>query len=46
MDQKNMRLKAAAKDLVQNRYKYLMILPVLVYFALFAYKPIFSIPSS
>jgi putative aldouronate transport system permease protein len=36
-------LKAAAKDISQNRYKYLMILPVLVYFALFAYKPMYGL---
>jgi putative aldouronate transport system permease protein len=35
--------KAAAKDLSQNKFKYLMIVPVLVYFALFAYKPMYGL---
>jgi putative aldouronate transport system permease protein len=43
MDQPSMWLKAAGKDFNQNRYKYLMILPVLVYFALFAYKPMYGL---
>ena len=28
-----------ARDFKMNKYKYLLILPVLVYLALFAYKP-------
>jgi putative aldouronate transport system permease protein len=32
-----------AKDFRENKYKYLMILPVLVYFILFAYKPMYGI---
>jgi putative aldouronate transport system permease protein len=32
-----------AKDLSQNKYKYLLILPVLVYFFLFSYKPIYGL---
>jgi putative aldouronate transport system permease protein len=32
-----------AKDFKENKYKYLMILPVLLYFALFAYKPMYGI---
>ncbi|GHU80041.1 protein LplB [Spirochaetia bacterium] len=32
-----------AKDLKENKFKYLMILPVLVYFGLFAYKPMYGI---
>jgi putative aldouronate transport system permease protein len=43
MLQGSSRLKAAAKDLSQNKYKYLMILPVLVYFVLFCYKPMYGL---
>jgi putative aldouronate transport system permease protein len=32
-----------AKDFSLNKYKYLLILPVLVYFVLFAYKPIYGL---
>ncbi len=32
-----------ARDFRRNKYKYLMILPVLVYFALFCYKPMYGI---
>jgi putative aldouronate transport system permease protein len=32
-----------SKDFALNKYKYLLILPVLVYFALFAYKPIYGL---
>jgi putative aldouronate transport system permease protein len=32
-----------ARDFAQNKYKYLMILPVLVYFILFAYKPMYGL---
>ncbi|MDR0450876.1 MAG: ABC transporter permease subunit [Treponema sp.] len=36
-------LKKAARDFSQNRYKYIMIIPVLTYFALFAYKPMYGL---
>ena len=32
-----------ARDFSHNKYKYLMILPVLVYLALFCYKPMYGI---
>jgi putative aldouronate transport system permease protein len=32
-----------SRDFALNKYKYLLILPVLVYFALFAYKPIYGL---
>ena len=32
-----------ARDFQQNKWKYLMILPVVVYFILFAYKPMYGI---
>lgn len=32
-----------AKDFKRNKYKYLIILPVLVYFAIFAYKPMYGV---
>jgi len=35
--------KAAARDLSRNRYKYLMALPVVVFFILFAYKPMYGL---
>lgn len=35
--------KRLATDLKVNRYKYLLILPVLVYLALFAYKPMYGL---
>ena len=31
------------KDFKQNKYKYLLILPVVVYFILFSYKPIYGL---
>ena len=31
------------RDFRRNKYKYLLILPVLVYFALFCYKPMYGI---
>jgi putative aldouronate transport system permease protein len=31
------------KDFALNKYKYLLIIPVLVYFALFAYKPMYGL---
>jgi putative aldouronate transport system permease protein len=43
MAQKDIWLKAAAKDISRNKYKYIMIVPVLVYFALFAYKPMYGL---
>jgi putative aldouronate transport system permease protein len=36
-------LKKAARDFSQNRYKYIMIVPVLTYFALFVYKPMYGL---
>jgi putative aldouronate transport system permease protein len=35
--------KLAAKDFGKNKYKYLMILPVVVYFILFAYRPMYGL---
>ena len=35
--------KTIARDFSHNKYKYLMILPVLVYLALFCYKPMYGI---
>ena len=35
--------KKLARDFSHNKYKYLMILPVLVYLALFCYKPMYGI---
>ena len=35
--------KVLAKDFQQNKYKYLLILPVLVYFILFSYKPMYGL---
>ncbi|MCL2478892.1 MAG: ABC transporter permease subunit [Treponema sp.] len=35
--------KVLAKDFQQNKFKYLLILPVLVYFILFSYKPIYGL---
>jgi putative aldouronate transport system permease protein len=32
-----------AKDFALNKYKYLLIIPVLVYFVLFAYKPMYGL---
>jgi putative aldouronate transport system permease protein len=43
MVKKNTWLKAVAKDFSQNKYKHLMIIPVLIYFALFAYKPMYGL---
>jgi putative aldouronate transport system permease protein len=43
MAEKTVWLKAAARDFSQNRYKYLMIVPVLIYFVLFAYKPMYGL---
>jgi putative aldouronate transport system permease protein len=43
MAQASAWLKAAGKDFTQNKYKYLMILPVLAYFAIFAYKPMYGL---
>jgi putative aldouronate transport system permease protein len=43
MAQASTWLRAAGKDFTRNKYKYLMILPVLVYFALFAYKPMYGL---
>ncbi len=34
---------AISRDFKMNKYKYLMIIPVLVYLALFAYKPMYGI---
>jgi putative aldouronate transport system permease protein len=36
-------LKAASRDFSQNKYKYLMILPVVAYFIIFAYKPMYGV---
>ena len=35
--------KVLSKDFRQNKYKYLLILPVLAYFILFAYKPMYGL---
>ncbi|MCL2833061.1 MAG: ABC transporter permease subunit [Treponema sp.] len=35
--------KVLARDFRLNKYKYLLILPVLVYFILFSYKPIYGL---
>jgi len=35
--------KVLARDFQQNKYKYLLILPVLVYFFLFSYKPMYGL---
>ncbi|MDR2094097.1 MAG: ABC transporter permease subunit [Treponema sp.] len=35
--------RTLAKDFYQNKYKYLLILPVLIYFIIFAYKPIYGL---
>jgi putative aldouronate transport system permease protein len=35
--------KTLARDFQQNKYKYLLILPVLAYFVIFAYKPIYGL---
>ena len=35
--------KRIARDFSHNKFKYLMILPVLVYLALFCYKPMYGI---
>ncbi len=36
-------LSYIAKDFARNKYKYLMILPVLVYFVIFSYKPMYGV---
>jgi len=36
-------IKTAAKDFSQNKFKYLMAVPVVVYFLLFAYKPMYGL---
>jgi putative aldouronate transport system permease protein len=43
MAQKSRWLKAASRDLSQNKYKYLMVLPVILFFILFAYKPMYGL---
>jgi len=35
--------KVLAKDFQQNKYKYLLILPIVVYFVLFSYKPMYGL---
>ena len=35
--------KRIVRDFSHNKYKYLMILPVLVYLVLFCYKPMYGI---
>ena len=35
--------KVLKKDFGENKYKYLLILPVLLYFALFFYKPLYGV---
>jgi len=35
--------KTLTHDFILNRYKYLMILPVLIYLGLFAYKPMYGV---
>ncbi len=34
---------ALAADLIRNRWKYLLVLPVILYFILFAYKPMYGV---
>lgn len=36
-------LNALAKDFKRNKYKYFIIIPILVYFILFAYKPMYGV---
>ncbi|MDR0313246.1 MAG: ABC transporter permease subunit [Treponema sp.] len=35
--------KILAKDFQQNKYKYLLVLPVIAYFVLFSYKPMYGL---
>jgi putative aldouronate transport system permease protein len=43
MRQRERLSKILARDFSDNKFKYLMILPVLVYFILFAYKPMYGL---
>jgi putative aldouronate transport system permease protein len=43
MYQRGQLSKVLARDFADNKFKYLMILPVLVYFILFAYKPMYGL---
>jgi ABC-type polysaccharide transport system, permease component len=43
LDYKNSKLQVILKDLKKNKYKYLMILPVIIYFILFSYKPMYGV---
>jgi putative aldouronate transport system permease protein len=36
-------LQRVLRDLKMNKYKYLMILPVIIYFILFSYKPMYGV---
>jgi ABC-type polysaccharide transport system, permease component len=40
---KNSFTKVIIKDIKKNKYKYLMILPVILYFILFSYKPMYGV---
>ena len=35
--------KSLLKDLEKNKFKYLMVLPIVVYLLLFAYKPMYGL---
>jgi putative aldouronate transport system permease protein len=41
--EKSLWRKAVSRDFTQNKYKYLMALPVVIYFILFAYKPMYGL---
>jgi len=41
--EKSLWREAVSRDFTQNKYKYLMALPVVVYFILFAYKPMYGL---
>jgi putative aldouronate transport system permease protein len=43
MWEKGAWLRAASRDLSQNKFKYLMTIPVVVYFVIFAYKPMYGL---
>jgi putative aldouronate transport system permease protein len=36
-------VKTLSRDFFQNKYKYLLVLPVLAYFIIFAYKPMYGL---
>lgn len=41
--EKSSRRKAIAKDFEKNKYKYLMLVPVLIYFFVFHYMPMYGV---